>query len=145
MKVFKKKNIKRLASFLLIILLFICFSNVSLAADRELGGLSATAQPAGYNTGQTSGDIPYKIGLIINVFLSLLGVIFMILVFMGAFAMISAGGNEETVKASKQRIKTGAIGLLIILSAYFVSTSFLNFVGKGVFKGADLTENQLAN
>jgi uncharacterized membrane protein YjgN (DUF898 family) len=72
----------------------------------------------GKDTGLGSQDIRSTISRIINVALSLLGIVAVVIILIGGFEWMTAGGNEEKVGEAKKRILAGVIGLAIILSAY---------------------------
>jgi len=129
------KNIKTVKFlFAIFIPVFLFFSNQAVLAKTELGGLDNTAKGAGYKVeNMESKQLPEIIGFYINSVLSLLGIVFMALVMWGAFDISGAGGNEEVVKDAKARIKNGAIGILIILTAFFITKAFIDFVSQGVF------------
>lgn len=78
------------------------------------------------NVGSASGlgtqDVRQTIGRIINVALSLLGVIVLVIIIYGGFLWMTAGGNDEKVGEAKQWIFGGIIGLVIILSAYAIAS-----------------------
>jgi len=63
--------------------------------------------------------------------MSMIGLVFMILIWMGAFDIISAGGNEEQLQKGKKKIKNGGIGILIMFSAYLLAKTILDIVGGG--------------
>jgi hypothetical protein len=75
----------------------------------------------GASTGLGSRDIRDTVGSIINVALGLLGIVAVVIVLIGGFEWMTAGGNEEQTSKAKQRILAGVIGLAIILSAYAIS------------------------
>ncbi|KKR19823.1 MAG: hypothetical protein UT48_C0029G0009 [Parcubacteria group bacterium GW2011_GWE2_39_37] len=130
----KKINLKKFLVFLSLLLFFFGYSQVSAA---DLGGLENTASGVGYKqvaSGKAGSAIATKIGGIINAVLGLISVIFLTLIFMGSFDITSSGGNEEAVKRGRMRIKTGAIGVLIIFSAFLVSKLFLFFLADAAFK-----------
>ena len=68
----------------------------------------------------TDSDLPTVAGTIVNVALSLLGIIFIILVIVGGFKWMTAGGNEEEVKVASKYIKRAITGLVITLSSYAI-------------------------
>lgn len=71
-----------------------------------------------------SGDENKTLGIIgkaVNIFLSLLGVIFLILVIYGGFKWMMAQGKEDEIDQAKETIKAATIGLVIVLSAYAIS------------------------
>jgi hypothetical protein len=73
------------------------------------------------NTGLGSRDLRATVGSIINVALSLLGVIVLVIIIYGGFLWMTAGGNDERVGEAKKWIFGGIIGLVIILCAYAIA------------------------
>lgn len=71
-----------------------------------------------------SGDIRQTIARIINVALGFLGIIAVVIVLLGGFKYMIAGGNEEKTGEARKLIVSGIIGLAIILSAWAI-TSFV--------------------
>lgn len=71
-----------------------------------------------------SGDIRQTAARIINVALGFLGIIAVVIVLLGGFKYMIAGGNEEKTSEAKKLIVSGIIGLAIILSAWAI-TSFV--------------------
>lgn len=107
----------------------------------SLQGMNETASGIGYKVTPSSDAVDSLSALIggyINIAISLLGMVFMVLIWMGAFDIIGAGGNDEVVKKGRARIKNGAIGILIILAAYFI-TKLIFFIvsGTGYFNSTD--------
>lgn len=90
-----------------------------LAATLDTG-----VDVVGGETGLGNRDIRETTGAIINVALGFLGVITVVIVLIGGFKYMIAGGNEEKVDEAKAWILSGIIGLAIILSAYAI-TSFV--------------------
>lgn len=87
---------------------------------------AATIEPLlGLNYASTSGlgtrDFRETISSIINVTLSLLGVIVLCIIIYGGFLWMTAGGNDDKVADAKKWIFGGIIGLVIILSAYAIA------------------------
>ncbi|MEO5927710.1 MAG: pilin [Patescibacteria group bacterium] len=71
-----------------------------------------------------SGDVRQTAARIINVALGFLGIIAVVIVLLGGFKYMVAGGNEEKTSEAKKLIVSGIIGLAIILSAWAI-TSFV--------------------
>ena len=88
--------------------------------DSKKDPLDTAANSAGYDTSYTSPD-PI-IQTIIEVALSFLGVIFLILTIYGGFLWMTAAGNEEKVSKAKKILTAAIIGLIIVISAYAIST-----------------------
>jgi hypothetical protein len=70
---------------------------------------------------------------IIQLIIGFLGIIAIIIVLIGGFKWMTAGGNEEKVGEAKKLLGAGVVGLVIILAAYalvqFVITTLLNATG----------------
>jgi hypothetical protein len=89
------------------------------ALDTTLGLSNGNVGAA---TGLGTQDVRQTIGRIINVALSLLGVIVLVIIIYGGFLWMTAGGNDEKVGEAKKWIFGGIIGLVIILSAYAIAS-----------------------
>ncbi|OGF21050.1 hypothetical protein A2Y83_01815 [Candidatus Falkowbacteria bacterium RBG_13_39_14] len=59
---------------------------------------------------------------IIKVVLGFLGIVAVVIILIGGFKWMTAGGNEDQVGEAKKWIYSGVIGLLIILSAYALAS-----------------------
>lgn len=104
----------------------VAIAGTAFAGDFVPGdtGLSTIGKTAGLG----SNDIYGTIGYIIQVALSLLGVVAICLIIYGGFKYMTSGGEEKGVDSAKKIIYSGVIGMLIILSAYAISS----FVLKGL-------------
>ena len=87
--------------------------------DTSLG---LSAGNVGSATGLGTQDVRQTIGRIINVALSLLGIIVLVIIIYGGFLWMTAGGNDDRVAEAKKWIFGGIIGLVIILSAYAIAS-----------------------
>lgn len=67
-------------------------------------------------------DVREVITAIINVLLGFLGVIAVVIILLGGFKWMTAGGNEDKVAEAKKLIGAGIIGLVVILAAYAIAT-----------------------
>lgn len=76
-------------------------------------------------------DIRTTISKIIRAFMGLLGIVAVVIILLGGFKWMTAGGNEEKVGEAKKLIISGIIGLVIIMSAYAIA----NFVVGAVVEG----------
>ena len=70
------------------------------------------------------GFFSHILGLIINLVLSFLAVVFIIMILYGGFTYLTAGGSPDKAKKALGIIKDSAIGVGIIL----VSGAIMNFV-----------------
>ena len=80
----------------------------------------------GAATGLGSKDIRVTIASIIKTAMGLLGIVAVVIILIGGFKWMTAGGNEEQVGEAKSWIFSGVIGLAIILSAYALATYVIN-------------------
>ena len=102
----------------------LAFPAVTLAQPDSL-----TTNDLGVNAIQSSiklgsGDVRQTAARIINVALGFLGIIAVVIVLLGGFKYMIAGGNEEKTSEARKLIVSGIIGLAIILSAWAI-TSFV--------------------
>lgn len=101
---------------------------VTRAALAVNTGLETTADVAGLRT--SSVNIPERIGQIIGIALSLVGVVFLVLMVYGGFIWMTAGGESEKIKKAKGIIMNAVIGIVIVLAAYAITFFVLDQVGK---------------
>lgn len=92
--------------------------------------LDFVANEAQYDTNQTS-IIPL-IQVILKVFFSLLGTIFLLLIIYSGYKYMTAGGNEEDAKIALDTIKQAVIGLIIIIGAYAISEFIIKAMTENV-------------
>ena len=112
------KKIKIVARFLLMVLMFATLA-LPAAAELDLG-----VDVVGDATELGKKDLRETVGAIIKVALGFLGVVAVVVVLIGGFQYMTAGGSEEKVSKARKWIISGIIGLAIILSAYAI-TSFV--------------------
>lgn len=80
----------------------------------------------GDKTGLSNTDVRTTIARIIRVAMSLLGIVAVVIVLIGGFKWMTAGGNDDQVGEAKKWIFSGVIGLAIILSAYALASFVIN-------------------
>lgn len=59
---------------------------------------------------------------VINVILGFLGIIAVVIILLGGFKWMTAGGNEDKVAEARNLILAGIVGLVIILAAFAIAT-----------------------
>jgi len=79
-----------------------------------------SAKVAGINVG-SDNDIGGVVSLVIKAFLSILALLFIVLVILGGYYWMSAGGDETKMTKAKDTIQKAIIGLIIIISAYTIT------------------------
>lgn len=104
------------------------------AAPVKKVGDPASGDVLGINFGVETGlgqeDVRTTIAQIINVALGLLGIIAVVIILIGGFEWMTAGGNEEGTTKAKGRIFAGIIGLAIVLSAYAIAKFVIDHLAK---------------
>ncbi len=108
-------------------LLFIYHSGQAQNLSNAQSYLTTTGAGIGY---QTDVEPETLIGSIIQVALSLIGVFFLILIIVGGYQWMTAGGNEETIGNAKKRIINAIIGLAVVLGAYALSYFIIYYLSK---------------
>ena len=81
--------------------------------------LNITGREAGYDPEKQ--DIDPIIARIIKIWLSVFGIVFLVLIIYGGFIWMTAGGSEEKVTKARQIIINSAIGLAIVMMAYAIT------------------------
>lgn len=75
----------------------------------------------GNQTELGDAELPSMVASIINVALSLLGIVAIVIILLGGFKWMTAGGNDEKVTEARKLIFAGVIGMAIILSSYAIA------------------------
>ena len=76
--------------------------------------------------------VEFIVADIIKVFLSLLGIIFVILIIIAGFHWMTASGDEAKIEKAKKLMSRAIIGLIIIVAAYAITKFvFTNLPGGG--------------
>lgn len=89
------------------------------AADSEtLNKLKNLGGNAGYNGATNEYTFSSILGVVVSVFLSLLGVIFVILMIYAGYNWMTASGDEQKIEKAKETITRAIIGLVITIGAY---------------------------
>jgi hypothetical protein len=106
---------------------FIPFASPVFAVSTSEGLQQTISQVnEGGNTlpADTSDKIPAKIGTFIGGLLAFVGTLFFVLIIYAGLKWMLAMGNDQQIEQSKDLISAAVIGLIIVLSAYAI-TSFI--------------------
>lgn len=82
----------------------------------------------GYEIQKETANFPARIGVTVDVAMSVAGIIFLAIVVFSGIQWMMAGGNEESVKKAKTRITRAIVGLIIVVGSWMI----VNFVLKGL-------------
>ncbi len=101
----------------------VLFLNINGALAEEAGIIQKliNAGTAGGYAEATTYSLPRAVGGIINVFLGILGVVFLALTVYAGYLWLTAGGSEEKVKKAKSIMVNSIIGLIIVVFAYAIT------------------------
>jgi len=121
----------------LFFLSFVVFTNYTSAqllspdVDSSLvNQTEAMAIGSGFDESTSADSVPNTIALVIKAFLSLLGIILIILIIWAGYNWMTAGGNEEKISKATNTITRAMIGLTIALSAYAITYFVFNALDK---------------
>lgn len=105
------------------IIAILCVPTLAYAANLNdaTSVLDSGAKEMGYQTG-TDMNLEVMVGKVIQAFLGLLGVIFLVIVIVAGAMWMTAGGDTKRVQISKDWLTNGVVGLVIVLSAYAISS-----------------------
>lgn len=118
---------KKIFSISIVALLFVCSVNIALA-----GPLNDTVKTdienrnnifsggAGFSNADST-TLGSTMAVIIKAFLSLLGIIFVVLILIAGYKYMTAQGDEGKVEEALESIKRAVIGLIIIVAAYSIT------------------------
>lgn len=111
------------AVFIFMLLVFAVPVAKTVQAQASVtNGLEAVGAAGGIASGST--DLPMIIGRIINIFLGFVGIILLVLLIYAGYLWMTSGGDAAKVDQAKSYIRNALIGLVIIVSAFAI-TSFI--------------------
>lgn len=113
------KKISRTAVVATTSFAYTSFCHAENLSDAFGNKLSNVANTTGYNTVSVNKDS--MIGDIIQIFLSLLGVIFLVLMLYGGYLWMTDRGSEKSIEKAKNLIQAAIIGLIIVLASYAIT------------------------
>ncbi len=89
-------------------------------------GLEVNGKSLGESSGLSGNDIRTTGVQIINVILGFLGIICVSLLVYAGFMWMTSGGSDDKIETAKKIIWATVIGLIIILSAWSITTFVLS-------------------
>jgi len=129
----KKTNI--VIILILISFLAVNFCFAALLNDETKQKVENQSKVAGFYGYDTSGsDIFGLIQIVINAFLSLIGVILLAYILYAGYNWMTAQGEEEKVTKAKDTLKRAIVGVIIIVAAYAISIFVMSRLESGTLK-----------
>jgi len=113
-------------------------ADIPVHAQNNLQGqesfLESLGSRAGFDTLSSNADtdLAQKIGAILNGFLGLLGVIFLVFIIYGGILWMTAAGKDDQVGKARKVLQMATIGLVIVISAYTLSSFIFSVLGNAV-------------
>jgi Zn-dependent protease with chaperone function len=123
-----KSLIRYAVSVLLGLAIALPFVRLPLVQAAQLEAEDLLSSDFGDSTGLGQSDLQSTIGSLINVALTFLGVVAVVIILLGGFKWMTAGGNDEKVGEAKRLIVAGIIGMAIILSAYAIASFVISSI-----------------
>ncbi|MFH1173457.1 MAG: hypothetical protein V1692_02920 [bacterium] len=125
-------------------LLLASLPNVVLALNPILDKLEKAGGPTGANYNIGKKDPIDIVANIVQIFLGLLSVIFLILMIYAGYLWMTASGSEDKITKAKHILLNASIGLAIVLSAYALTWfvfEYFHIAGGGVSNGGVDTQS----
>ena len=97
-------------------------------STQELAGT------AGYEAANKDTAL-FLVQTAINIFLSLIGVLLLVLILYAGYNWLTARGEEEKVTKAKDTLKRAITGIIIIIAAYAISVFVMGWIEQGTLKG----------
>lgn len=82
--------------------------------------------------GSSGESVTVVVLRVIRSFLGLFGVLLFVIIVIGGFEWLAAGGNEVKAAESKEMVFQGVIGMAIVLSAFAIVQFFISSLVSGV-------------
>lgn len=111
--------------------IFVQAQSTILKPDKQTEFNDNIQQLASSTDYSTEDTLDAVLGRIIRTVLSVLGSVFLILMFFAGWLWMRASGNQEKVDKAKKQIKTLVIGLVIIIAAYALSSWIVRILVSG--------------
>lgn len=132
----KKLNKTAVILAMLIFVILPVLTVAVLPAKAQLDPFGGYKNSIQGNLGLGNEDPRAIAARVINVVMGFLGIIAVIIILVGGFQWMTAGGDEGKVESAKKMMTAGVIGLVIILAAWgvtiFVMNALLNATGANV-------------
>lgn len=95
-------------------------------AMAQGGGITPTVQPTSL---PGTADFGALLTSVINWFLTLVGLIAVIMLIIGGFRYLTSGGNQEAVEKAKNTILYAIIGIVIVILSYAIVATITGALG----------------
>lgn len=130
-----KQILMLLALTAIMIIPYFVFAETAAAIDEKASSnpmtMLKTIGEKSFNKQTDENTFVEIAGLVVNIALSILGVIFIVLMIIAGYTWMMASGNEQKVTESKSTIKRAIIGLIIVLASWAIwNLIFTTFIDR---------------
>ena len=115
-------------------------ANAQALTSDQFFGTATDGDSFASTAGLGSGDLTTTVGSIIRVIIGFLGIVAVIIILIGGFKWMIAGGNTDKVGEARKYIFAGITGLVIVLSAYAIASFVIEQI-TGAIAGSDITSS----
>lgn len=144
MKIARRK-INLIIGLILISFLSVNFCYAAFLDDTTKGLIENQAETSrSYGGYDSSGNIFSLIQIVINAFLSLIGVMLLAYMLYAGYNWLTARGEEEKVTKAKDTLRRAIIGVIIIVAAYAISIFVMSRLEAGILKSGGTTTGESA-
>jgi hypothetical protein len=102
---------------------------IGFAMPAQAVDIGSGLGDVGDEAGLSDAELPEVIGTLINVFLSILGIIFLVLVLYAGFLWMTAAGSPDKVTKAKTLLAQAIIGMILILASFAISNFVVDAIG----------------
>jgi hypothetical protein len=122
------KLLKNIVSFAVIMTVIVPVFAFALNANAQVDNLLWGKQQANIENGLGLGNEDPRIiaASVVNIMLGFLGIIAVLIILLGGFKWMTAGGNEDSVGEAKKMMGAGVIGLVIVLASFGLAQFVIN-------------------
>jgi cytochrome bd-type quinol oxidase subunit 2 len=119
---------KSLIKILLVFVIGFSFLTPCLATTAFGNSAATINQDKAFenSSGLAVGSIGETTSIVIQAFLGLLGIVFVILIIYAGFTWMTAGGDESKIEHATALLKNAIIGLVITIAAYSITYFVFN-------------------
>lgn len=115
-----RKAIRQILNISLLLILLILPYFV-FAENKTLENLKSVGTTNGGYAAATESSVGEIVGTFVKAFLSILGIIFLILMIYSGYHWMTAHGDDQKVTKAKDTLREATIGLVIVVGAYAIT------------------------
>lgn len=101
-------------------------------AANSLGGqIKGKLGETGTEVGLSTQSLQVTVGALIQQFLTLIGVVLVVVIIYAGFMWMTAGGDTEKIKKAKAWLTNAIVGLIIVFAAYAIAEFVIDAIITG--------------